>query len=327
MLRADRRIRACLLGGAIGDALGMPFERVTSARIKSLYKLPLRDFVDPVEGAPCCEFGLRRGNYTDDTQSTRVSMIAITENNVASPRVIAEALAAWLYQHSLGQEPRYPGQTTRKAMRRFLETNDVENCGCETPSCGAAIRIAPVAIWAASFSESDFVECITDAANITHTGQTAVDGALVVASMIKTGMRNMTPPVDAVASYCKSRRMIQALRKVKHALECDVSADDLVQDLGGQTGAHEVVPLAIFQLYKNKFKFKPTLLSGLNTFHPSGIDMDSVLSIAGAVSGVRDPVGVERSTWIRRVEDAKLISEETRRFIRVLRATGKLRRQ
>ena len=63
----ERMFAGCLLGAAIGDALGMPIEQVGSEEVKRVIGVPIRDFCDPIPGAPCFRFALRRGMYTDDT--------------------------------------------------------------------------------------------------------------------------------------------------------------------------------------------------------------------------------------------------------------------
>ncbi|MGB8841599.1 MAG: ADP-ribosylglycohydrolase family protein [Aliidongia sp.] len=58
----QNRFRGCLLGGAVGDALGAPVEFMTSAGIAGHFgQQGIRDFV-PAYG--------RRGAITDDTQMT-----------------------------------------------------------------------------------------------------------------------------------------------------------------------------------------------------------------------------------------------------------------
>lgn len=302
------------MGGAIGDALGMPLEQLPETKIRERFDTPIYEFLDATEGAPCYEFGLKRGMYTDDTQAVRVSARAIAENNALTPRLIADALSGWLFGNALDQAPRYPGVTTVTAMQRYNNTGDPTRSGVPSKGCGAAIRISPVALWLAITNESDFTSTIETIAGITHIEQSAIDGAVIVAHLIKNILQGYVPSFDELNDLCSSDRMRGALRKAKVGTTGQ-SGPDLALDLGGGTGAHEVVPMALYHLYTNSFGFKKTIESGLNTFHPSGIDMDSILSIAGCISGIYAPDEVLSSVWLKDLEDAEVIATEAQALL------------
>ena len=305
-----RAVRSCLLGGAIGDSLGMPLEQLPEMTVRSSFYIPITTYNDPVEGAPCYPFGLKKGMYTDDTQAVRVSAREIASNRALSPKIIAEGLSGWLFENSLGQGPRYPGVTTREAMKRYIKTRDPYGCGVLSRGCGAAIRIAPAAIWLALRKNEDFDKGIIETAQVTHTDKSAVDGARVVAHLIRTGIEGTTPSLEQLLGICSSELMRKAVAGTISAISFGTPPSEFALEAGGGTGAHEVVPLALYHLYSREFDFAKTLTAGLNTFHPSGLDMDSILSISGAVCGVRQVEAVERSEWLIGLEDAETISSE-----------------
>jgi ADP-ribosyl-[dinitrogen reductase] hydrolase len=311
-----RAVKACLLGGAIGDALGMPLEQLPEATIRASFRIPITSFNDPVPGAPCYEFRLKKGMYTDDTQAVRASARAIVESHDLSGALIADALSGWLFENSLDQSPRYPGFTTREAMKRYLNSKDANTCGVLSQACGAAIRISPAAIWLTLQGEAEFENRIREIAQVTHTDRSAVDGAVIVAHLIRTGLEGTTPPLDELLQLCTSDLMGKGLGKTQSALRLKEPAHELALELGGGTAAHEVVPMAIYHIYRNNFDFKVTLETGLNTFHPQGLDLDSILSISGAICGVRSPNGVKNSGWLDGLEDAQVISAEAEALFR-----------
>lgn len=304
-----------MLGGAIGDALGMPLEQLPEAKIRERFRTPIDQFLDATEGAPCYQFGLKRGMYTDDTQAVRVSARAIAERQALTPHLIADALSGWLFDNALNQAPRYPGVTTVTAMERYKEIGDTARCGVPSKGCGAAIRISPVALWLAITNESDFISKVELIARITHTEKSAIDGAVIVGYLLKSILQGHIPPFEALIDLCSSDLMRRALTKSLAATVSE-SGSELALDLGGGTAAHEVVPMALYHLYTNSFEFKPTIDHGLNTFHPSGIDMDSILSIAGSISGIHTPDKVLSSVWLKELEDADLISGEAEELVK-----------
>lgn len=310
-----RAVRGCFLGGAIGDALGMPLEQLSEVDIRTNFKIPIRTYNNPVKGAPCYVFGLTKGMYTDDTQAVRATAKAIAESGILSPTVVAEALSGWLFDNALSQGPRYPGVTTREAMKRYRASRDPTTCGVLSRGCGASIRIAPVAIWLALTEAQDFDERVVQLACITHTDKSAIDGARIVAHLIRTGIEGHIPPFDELYEICSSDLMRKAMAATRSALSSRAASTEFALELGGGTGAHEVVPMSLYHIYSSDFSFSRTLISGLNTFHPSGLDMDSILSISGAVCGLRFPEAVERSVWLADLEDANLIESEADRLV------------
>ena len=88
------RARAALIGGAMGDALGMPSQTLTRAEIKDRYGV-IEDFLAPYDGHPVSH-GLIAANITDDTEQT----LALANLLIESPRRFdgerwAHVLLAW----------------------------------------------------------------------------------------------------------------------------------------------------------------------------------------------------------------------------------------
>lgn len=301
---------SCLLGGAIGDALGMPVERVAASVIESYWASPIRCFQAPVPQAPCFQYQLSAGMYTDDTQAVRATAIAIAKHKTASPGIIADALAAWLFEESLGQKPRYPGQTTWTAMDRYRRERNPSTCGVASDSCGAAIRISPVALWLCREKWDCFERGIETTARVTHTGDGAVDGAKIVGRLIRSASEGTIPALAELSGACKSKRMAGAIASVEIALNDRHSRNDMAVELGGGTKAREVVPMALFHLYANKFSFEQSMYSAIDTRHPSGLDMDSIVGIVGAVAGAFNPQAVLESALLTELHDRDTIIRE-----------------
>ena len=63
------KVRGCLYGGAIGDAMGAPAEWKMPPQIRERYG-EIVDFVEPWDGPS--DIGKGDGRFTDDTHMTRV---------------------------------------------------------------------------------------------------------------------------------------------------------------------------------------------------------------------------------------------------------------
>ncbi len=91
MARADSeayrsRIRGCLLGGAIGDALGGPIEFDSGSKIIAAHPDGLREFV---AGGP----GWPPGTITDDTQMTLFTVEGLIRAGVRTERGLGFTVA------------------------------------------------------------------------------------------------------------------------------------------------------------------------------------------------------------------------------------------
>ena len=92
------QVLGCVLGGAVGDALGAPFEVLWSRCIPEPPAL-LSGFAE-YEGFPC-------GQYTDDTQLTVATLQSVVRLGRLDPSDVARSIARlWRSQAVLG---RYPG--------------------------------------------------------------------------------------------------------------------------------------------------------------------------------------------------------------------------
>src|SRR5439155_7556659 len=87
--RVDR-VRGCLLGLAVGDALGAPLEGLSSQQIKSHYGR-VRNYVDGVQAWKRKPYRWRlRGLYTDDTQQAMALCDILLEHGRIDPERLAE---------------------------------------------------------------------------------------------------------------------------------------------------------------------------------------------------------------------------------------------
>jgi len=164
---AASRIRGCLLGGAIGDALGAPTEFLTLAEIRPKYG------PRGVTGFESC-YG-RPGAFTDDTQMTLFTAEGLirASNRAAgrgrcNPKAVlfrayrrwysvqgappveyesefaADEPSGWLLLEPALRHRRAPGHTCLSA----LQSADTEGGPADNDSkgCGGVMRIAPVGL-------------------------------------------------------------------------------------------------------------------------------------------------------------------------------------
>lgn len=168
-LDASHRCRGCLLGGAVGDALGAPVEFKTYAQIVAQFGTGgIRDFA-PAYG--------RVGAITDDTQMTLFTAEGLLRAYVRYaqrgichiPTVVHHAYLRWL--KTQGESPnlepqvdlnwqvatdgrlinvpalwsnRAPGNTCLSALRNAKQIG--EPATNNSKGCGTVMRVAPVGL-------------------------------------------------------------------------------------------------------------------------------------------------------------------------------------
>jgi ADP-ribosylglycohydrolase len=142
------RFRGCLLGAAAGDALGMPTEGYTAYEIRSLFG-QVRDMMP----APAGHFhtGLLAGQFTDDTEETLILAESLIESFGFSPTRFADKLIAWGTAWTMDERlNRGVGFATRSAVESMIAGTSWQEAGLSIPTCGAAMRAAPIGYYTIS---------------------------------------------------------------------------------------------------------------------------------------------------------------------------------
>jgi len=164
------RVLGCVLGGAVGDALGAPFEGLWS-----------RDIPRPEElVAGYAEFeGYPRGQYTDDTQLTVATLESITRCGHVDPADIARSIARlWRTQAVVG-----PGGACTAAADALLAGGDWSTAGAPIGQAGngTAMRTAAFGLYFL-YTPDALAESAAYVSRITHQDPRSIAGGVAIAS-------------------------------------------------------------------------------------------------------------------------------------------------
>lgn len=170
------RFRGCLLGLAVGDALGTTLE----------FHAPgtFRPITDIVGGGP---FGLLPGQWTDDTSMALCLAESLIERGGFDPVDQLERYLRWYRHGHMSSTGKYfdIGGTTRAALLEFERTR-APYCGPTDPSSagnGSIMRLAPVPLFFAR-DMAAAVQRAADSSRTTHGTLEAVDACRYLASLI-----------------------------------------------------------------------------------------------------------------------------------------------
>lgn len=288
----DRKFRNCILGVAVGDALGMPAEGLSREDIKQIYG-EIRDFYPSPYG------DLKPGEWTDDTEQMLLLAESLIETVYFNPENFSEKLKNWF----LSTKSRRIGPSSTRAISNLLSGVPWNRAGVHSDTCGAAMRVAPIGL-VYHFSLNLVERYAELSARVTHTGSGAISGAVAVAVAIACNVLDFSGE-EMLAEVLRRIEAIDSLMadKIKYAYEIsDRDSDFAVEKIGNTISALDVVPMA-FYCYFAAEDFEESLVKAANT----GGDADSISAICGALKGSAGHEIPER--WLRDLKDKDLLIE------------------
>ena len=289
-LPRDRFI-GCLVGLAIGDALGAPLEFMPRAEIAARHG-EVRELlgggwlnVDP-------------GEYTDDTQMALAIAGSIVTHGQVEPVDIVRRFVDWLHTG-----PKDIGNLTRTALRlhdQGLPWQEVGPRVCREMSgrCagnGSVMRCAPVALFHARRPDALVRDSIVTS-ELTHADPLAVWSAvavnLAVVELVAGRQGGMLARVAAAVDEPRVRETLLA-------------APGLARDQV-RSGGYVLETLgAAFWALENYTGFEDVVVAAINL----GDDADTVGAVAGALAGAREGFGAIPSRWLDHLRDADLLAD------------------
>ena len=318
------RFRGCLLGGAVGDALGAPVEFMDLSAIRSTFgRSGIRDF------APA--FG-RLGAITDDTQMSLFTAEGLLRHHVgtrcggsgADPlgavgdaylrwlatqshpvKMTGFRLDGWLIGHRELFSRRAPGMTCLAALKARRAVGDGTPAKNDSKGCGGVMRAAPVGLFAASLgqpSETAFgLGC--GVAALTHGHPTGQYPAGVLAMLVCGMVQGWGLPQSISAAkelllrnpgHEETLRAIQAAERLAAGA---VPADEALSELGQGWVAEEALAIALFCALRAR-SLEEGVVMAVNL---TG-DSDSTGAIAGNLLGAMRGVHEVPLRWLGSLE-------------------------
>jgi ADP-ribosylglycohydrolase len=250
----------CLIGLAIGDAMGEPFEGLSRSQIMA--------------------FGGVRGFFhepkiTDDTLLSILVAESIVEQGGVCGRGIARKFV--LNRDKLIRL----GPTTTHALMKLED--DINYVSRRGTTDGAAMRAAPIGLACVD----DIVDKTVEASQITHGTDVAISGACSISCAVDAAVRSMRK--DDIINACiegatcgRGYGVKTELPRVDEMIELALgtSVERLPEEIGVSMEAHEAVPCAIVVFYTSK-NFKDAVITAVNL----GGDTDTIAAMTGAISG------------------------------------------
>jgi ADP-ribosylglycohydrolase len=320
--RAEReayrsRIRGCLLGGAIGDALGAPIEFSSLAAIRSLYgPAGVTELVSPL--------------VTDDTQLTLFTVEGlIRASDRYEPAQVHRSYLGWLRTQELTSPPadvvgwlgreqwlyaqRAPGIACLSGLRSGRMATLDAPVNPNSKGCGTVMRSAPFGLIAprASDSPERCFRYAVDCAVLTHGHPTGYLAAGAFAAIVRclvegSSLRDaVSRAMEILVTYDHHEETLTAVDTAVEAARAGNPSAEQVERLGDGWIAEEALAIGLYcaLVHSDPARFHDALLLAVNH---SG-DSDSTGSICGNLLGTLHGESALPAPWVDEVEGRETI--------------------
>lgn len=298
------RYVGCLVGAAVGDALGMPNEDVPISKSREYYPGGVTDFTAPHANTHCC--ALAAGQHTDDTQLMMALAEALVEKGGFDPPCCVKKLIEWYHQEN--HQKRYRGKTTTTAIEKLIGGLPWADSGVDSTGCGGSTRAIPFGLFYYR-DKKKIVEYCSAQCQITHGNQIAKDGAVCVGLTVGSLIGGRIPSVEDLGSSVRSPEFKESLSNLEDALQKERAIGDAIARLGNCSLATEAVSLALFIFLRRPRQFDEPVLLAANALTDSGGDTDSIAFLVGSFSGAYNGIGAIRQDWVAKVENSNRLQE------------------
>lgn len=270
--RSRSSLRGCLLGTAVGDALGLPYEGLSRRRVARWAPARLRHALLP--GG--------RGMVSDDTEHTVILAWALstTDAPAAFQQALARGLRRWLWCLPAGI-----GFGTLRALLKLSVGFGARRSGVRSAGNGPAMRAALLGL---CVGEDALWGYVLASSRLTHTDPRAAAGAWAVARAAQLLAGGAAPAGVAgrLSRECPEPELKTLLLRVAEAVRAGDDTDTLTAALGLEDGVTgfvlHTVPVAV-----HVATTAPDFAAALETTVRLGGDTDTVGAIVGALAGVR----------------------------------------
>lgn len=309
--------QGCLLGGAIGDALGWPIEFASIENIKSRYGKN-----------GICDFDKRskeKAEITDDTQMTiftadgllKSALKEFDENKAPDMDFVLDSYYDWLDTQNRGFKPkdkgwisnipdlyasRAPGGTCLSALHSGKK-GSMEKPLNNSKGCGGVMRVAPAGLMYYKNPEIAF-ETAAKCAALTHGHKdgylsAGVQGA-IIANLVqgKSIEESVNNSIEILKGYEGGKDTLNLLERAKELANSDIDSQEAIKQLGGGWVGDEAIAISVYCALKSPEDFEKAVLMSVNH---SG-DSDSTGAITGNIMGAYLGADKIPSKWKENVE-------------------------
>ncbi len=303
-MNTHERFRGCLLGLAAGDAVGTTVEfkqRGTFAPVTNM-----------VGGGP---FGLKLGQWTDDTSMALCLATSLVETEGFDPRDQMDRYCRWRDEGYLSSTKRCfdIGGTVSSALRRYRQTNKpyAGSTSPDTAGNGSIMRLAPVPM----FYWPDRAAAIEKAglsSATTHSCPECLDACRLFASILISTLDGR-PKEEVLYGHGDVQRLSAKVAAIARG-DYRHKSEDQVRGTGYVIESLE----AALWCFATTDSFRDAILKAANL----GDDADTTAAVCGQVAGAYYGESGILEEWRTRLAKGDLIGDLADRLWEASRLGG-----
>jgi ADP-ribosylglycohydrolase len=284
---------SCLLGGALGDALGLPAEGLNAKRIARLW-----------QGAWRHRFFFGKGMVSDDTEHAVMTTLSLAKHG-NDPDAFTRDLARRLRWWFAGIPAGVGMATARSATKLWCGANPSRS-GVWSAGNGPLMRAPVIGVHFADDSENR--DKFTDASTrITHTDPRALECARLIAkaaTLATDGVQNPVVILDSLERQIESDEMKIRFPLLRSGLDEGIEVGAFADSFGRKPGfvsgfAPDTAAVALFAWLRHRGDYRAAVTSVI----AAGGDTDTAAFVAGSLAGIDVGKAGLPADWIAGLRD------------------------
>jgi len=290
---SESRFRGCLLGLACGDAVGTTVEFKPRGSFEPV--------TDMVGGGP---FGLRAGEWTDDTSMALCLAVSLLESGGFDPRDHMDRYLRWWTTGYLGSTDTCfdIGNTVAGALTRYRETGEPYSGSTDPHAAGngSIMRLAPVSML---YSEDLGLAAhySAESSRTTHGAKEAVDACRLFGVMIALALRGEKKEIVLF----RTQEREESLRALAPSIDTIARGGYRTKERGQIQGSGYVVKSleAAIWCFWVTTTYREAILMASNL----GDDADTTAAVCGQIAGAYYGVDGVPGDWLARLAKRLLL--------------------
>jgi len=301
------RIKGCMLGAAVGDALGMPNESTMPGLSKMRY-----GFRKAYKGHP--NDNLTPGQYTDDTQ-----IMILVATLLADGKYTDERYGLALKECYSREVLRFPDGSVSAACDHMV-AGQAKSGGVKSTTAGCLPAALPFALAYPDVHEA--IERAVRACSITHTHPAAHAAVSTFVTLLYGALHETGDPVGRAQVQARNEDEVLG-SKIHNAIELEkegIETETAILKIGNDVSLYQTLPIAFFLI--SRYEHPADLLTV--AAHVGG-NTDTIGFLCGAYLGASRGAGAIPADLLQGLEDRQRIEILGQRMFDIY--TRKLERQ
>ena len=290
----QQAITGCLLGTAVGDALGLACEGLSRRRQRKMLPQLLG-----------YKFLFGKGMTSDDNEHTCMLAQALIRTAGVQPDALEKAFAAnlaWRLRFWLLGLPAGIGLATLRSILKLWMGFPATRSGVFSAGNGPAMRVALIGVCYGDDSEK-LRTLVRAATRVSHTDPKAEYGALAVTLAAHFAARNAdVKPAEYLAcmqQHIDDAEFIALVRNVTDSVTRGESAETFADSIGCSTGVsgymYHTIPCVLHVWLTHQSDYR----AAVTTMIRLGGDADTTATIIGGIVGARVGKAGIPQEWLR----------------------------